>query len=167
MPTGSPPTSASSQHPPVDGFKDPEKADRVNGEPVGASLSDQTTTRQRKKPGPRGMSFKAFGKRSKNDQELENGDEEDKSKSKFRKRIPLNTQFRAVLYPQWLTINWLLLLVPVGIAVKQVSSIPAIIVFVVNFLAIVPLAGILSYATEELAMRVGETLGGLLNASFG
>ena len=37
----------------------------------------------------------------------------------------------------------------------------------VNFLAIIPLAGTLSYATEELAMRVGETLGGLLNASFG
>jgi len=25
----------------------------------------------------------------------------------------------------------------------------------------------LSYATEEIALRVGETLGGLLNATFG
>jgi len=41
------------------------------------------------------------------------------------------------------------------------------IAFVINFLAIIPLAGILSYATEEIALRVGETLGGLLNASFG
>ena len=56
---------------------------------------------------------------------------------------------------------------PVGIAAAQIDSIPAIAVFIINFLAIVPLAGILSYATEEIAMRVGETLGGLLNASFG
>ena len=40
-------------------------------------------------------------------------------------------------------------------------------VFIVNFIAIIPLAGLLSYATEEIALRVGETLGGLLNASFG
>ena len=40
-------------------------------------------------------------------------------------------------------------------------------IFVVNFIAIVPLAEILSYATEEIALRVGETLGGLLNATFG
>ncbi|KAF3925876.1 hypothetical protein ABW20_dc0104266 [Dactylellina cionopaga] len=36
-----------------------------------------------------------------------------------------------------------------------------------NFLAIIPLAGTLSFATEEIALRTGETLGGLLNASFG
>lgn len=32
---------------------------------------------------------------------------------------------------------------------------------------IVPLAGLLAFATEELALRVGQTLGGLLNATFG
>lgn len=37
----------------------------------------------------------------------------------------------------------------------------------VNFLAIIPLAAILSMATEEIALRVGPTIGGLLNASFG
>lgn len=40
-------------------------------------------------------------------------------------------------------------------------------VFVVNFIAIIPLAGTLSYATEEIALRTGEVLGGLLNATFG
>jgi Ca2+:H+ antiporter len=34
-------------------------------------------------------------------------------------------------------------------------------------LAIIPLAGLLSYATEELAEHVGDTIGGLLNATFG
>lgn len=39
--------------------------------------------------------------------------------------------------------------------------------FSLNFLAIIPLAGILSFVTEELAVHLGETLGGLLNATFG
>jgi calcium/proton exchanger cax len=39
--------------------------------------------------------------------------------------------------------------------------------FVLNFLAIIPLASLLSFATEELAATLGETLGGLLNATFG
>jgi len=57
--------------------------------------------------------------------------------------------------------------VPIGIALHFVKGISPVAVFVVNFIAIIPLAGLLSYATEELALRVGETLGGLLNASFG
>jgi Ca2+:H+ antiporter len=39
--------------------------------------------------------------------------------------------------------------------------------FVFNFLAILPLAALLSFATEELAKSVGQTLGGLINATFG
>lgn len=41
------------------------------------------------------------------------------------------------------------------------------IVFVFNFLTILPLAALLSFATEELAKSVGQTLGGLINATFG
>jgi Ca2+:H+ antiporter len=40
-------------------------------------------------------------------------------------------------------------------------------VFSLNFLAIIPLAAVLSFATEEIASRLGETLGGLVNATFG
>lgn len=40
-------------------------------------------------------------------------------------------------------------------------------VFTLNFLAIIPLAAVLSFATEEISKRLGETLGGLLNATFG
>jgi hypothetical protein len=61
----------------------------------------------------------------------------------------------------------MLVFVPVGIALHEVESVSRIVVFVVNFLAIIPLAAMLSFATEELALYVGETLGGLLNASFG
>ncbi|KAI9594369.1 Sodium/calcium exchanger protein-domain-containing protein [Syncephalis fuscata] len=40
-------------------------------------------------------------------------------------------------------------------------------IFTLNFLAIIPLASMLGYATEEIALRFGETIGGLLNATFG
>jgi Ca2+:H+ antiporter len=39
--------------------------------------------------------------------------------------------------------------------------------FIFNFLAILPLAALLSFATEELAKSVGQTVGGLINATFG
>ncbi|KAL9003628.1 MAG: hypothetical protein Q9188_003518 [Gyalolechia gomerana] len=63
-------------------------------------------------------------------------------------------------------INILLVMVPVGIGV-HFSNLDPIGVFVINFIAIIPLAAMLSYATEELALRTGETMGGLLNATFG
>ena len=67
-------------------------------------------------------------------------------------------------------INLMLVFVPVGIVLGNISiggSSGPIIVFVMNFLAIIPLAGILAFSTEELAKFIGEVLGGLLNASFG
>jgi Ca2+:H+ antiporter len=41
------------------------------------------------------------------------------------------------------------------------------IIFLFNFLAILSLAALLSFATEELAKSVGQTVGGLINATFG
>jgi Ca2+:H+ antiporter len=56
-------------------------------------------------------------------------------------------------------INLMLVFVPVGIAMGNVPSLKhgqPVVVFVINFLAIIPLAGILSFATEELAKFIGE-----------
>ncbi|KAG5930211.1 hypothetical protein E4U42_002613 [Claviceps africana] len=63
-------------------------------------------------------------------------------------------------------INILIIAAPVGIALKY-THVNGIAVFIVNFIAIIPLAAMLSYATEEVALRTGETLGGLINATFG
>lgn len=63
-------------------------------------------------------------------------------------------------------VNVLLVFVPLGIISAHVGWSPSV-VFVLNFLAIVPLAGLLSFATEELSARLGQTLGGLMNATFG
>lgn len=73
-------------------------------------------------------------------------------------------QLRATILNSW--INVLLIFVPIGIAVNY-TNIPKVAVFVINFIAIIPLAAMLSYATEEIALRTGETIGGLLNATFG
>ncbi|RPB21568.1 calcium/proton exchanger family protein [Terfezia boudieri ATCC MYA-4762] len=62
--------------------------------------------------------------------------------------------------------NILLPIVPVALVFGFLDVNP-VAIFVLNFLAIVPLASVLSDATEELAEHVGHTLGGLLNATFG
>lgn len=74
------------------------------------------------------------------------------------------SQLKATLFNSW--INVLLVFVPIGIAVNF-ANVPKVGVFVINFIAIIPLAAMLSYATEEIALRTGETIGGLLNATFG
>lgn len=63
-------------------------------------------------------------------------------------------------------VNYLLVFVPLGILAGGLGW-SANAVFWINFFAIVPLASILAFATEELSEEVGETLGGLLNATFG
>nr|OQO23230.1 hypothetical protein B0A51_10415 [Rachicladosporium sp. CCFEE 5018] len=63
-------------------------------------------------------------------------------------------------------VNILLVFVPVGIVLGALGMNP-IAVFAVNFFAIVPLAALLSFATEELSVKLGQTLGGLMNATFG
>ncbi|SOV05021.1 related to VCX1 - Vacuolar Ca++/H+ exchanger [Ustilago sp. UG-2017a] len=77
--------------------------------------------------------------------------------------------FKNILFGSFL--NILLLFIPVSwalhFALDQNVVKNGIIVFVTSFLAIMPLATMLSQATEELSLRVGETIGGLVNASFG
>ncbi len=63
-------------------------------------------------------------------------------------------------------INLLLVFVPVGIAVKA-AGLSAGIIFAMNAIAIIPLAGLLSHATESVARRMGDTIGALMNVTFG
>lgn len=93
-------------------------------------------------------------------------DREARRHAALKRKIPVGSQFRAVLFGSW--INVMLIFVPIGFVLEYIHlHNGGVAVFVVNFAAIIPLAAMLSYATEELAIRVGETLGGLLNASFG
>jgi hypothetical protein len=63
-------------------------------------------------------------------------------------------------------INVLLIAIPIGIFSGMTGASP-ILIFWSNFLALLPLALILGEITEDLAVRFGDTIGGLLNASFG
>jgi Ca2+:H+ antiporter len=61
---------------------------------------------------------------------------------------------------------WLLVFVPAAFVLKYLNGADTLI-FAAAALAILPLAGLMGRATEELALRTGATIGGLLNATFG
>ena len=63
-------------------------------------------------------------------------------------------------------LNILLVFVPLGIAAQLAHFVP-ITIFVLNALAIIPLTGLLTYATENVAQSLGVGLGALLNITFG
>lgn len=81
-----------------------------------------------------------------------------------RRQPSIADKTKAVLFNSY--VNVLLVFVPVGIVAVYFEA-GAKTVFVTNFLAIIPLAALLAFVTEELAGKVGQTLGGLLNATFG
>src|SRR5436305_9808806 len=62
---------------------------------------------------------------------------------------------------------WLLAVVPVLLVAHAVRPEAHTLLFLLSVLAIVPLAGLLSRATEAVAARTGDTVGGLLNATLG
>ena len=63
--------------------------------------------------------------------------------------------------------NWLLIFVPIVVSLEHVEGISAPIIFFSASLAIIPMAGLIVRATEQLAERTGDAVGGLLNATFG
>ena len=66
--------------------------------------------------------------------------------------------------------NWLLLLlvfIPVALVLEYVVHASALWIFLASSAAIIPLAALMGRATEQLAERLGEGVGGLLNATFG
>lgn len=96
----------------------------------------------------------------------------------------LGQSAKAIARSSWL--NLLLLFIPVAWAIRFVKPDDDTLIFVFCFLAIIPLAQVrclshfqtrtgrsssdlqlLGFATEELSMRVGQTLAGLLNATLG
>ncbi|MBY0278930.1 calcium/proton exchanger [Candidatus Binatia bacterium] len=62
---------------------------------------------------------------------------------------------------------WLLAFVPLLFAAEAVRPDAHTLLFLVSVLAIVPLASLLSHATESVAAKTGDAVGGLLNATLG
>jgi Ca2+:H+ antiporter len=71
---------------------------------------------------------------------------------------------RFFLFGSWF--NVMLVFVPLSVLSSKLEW-DAALRFGFSFIAIVPLAKLLGEATDQLSVKLGQTLGGLLNASFG
>src|SRR6476619_4428894 len=67
---------------------------------------------------------------------------------------------------RFLNLHLLLAFVPLSVGLELTHG-PPLASFVTACLAILPLAGLMGQATDELAKHLGSTIGGLLNATFG
>ena len=64
------------------------------------------------------------------------------------------------------SLNWLFVFVPVTLGLEQ-AHVSATLLFFSAALAIIPVAALIVRATEQVATRTGDAVGGLLNATFG
>jgi Ca2+:H+ antiporter len=78
--------------------------------------------------------------------------------------VPVSSPFRQFLRRP---INWLLIFIPITLILERFEGAPAPLVFFSAGIAIVPIAALIVRATEQLATRTGDAIGGLLNATFG
>ena len=62
---------------------------------------------------------------------------------------------------------WLLVFVPAVLVVEKLRPEAHTLLFVLSVLAILPLATLLSHATESVAAKTGDSVGGLLNSTLG
>src|SRR6187551_2197528 len=62
---------------------------------------------------------------------------------------------------------WMLIFVPAVLITATVAPTAHTVLFVLAVLAIVPLAALLSHATEAVSEKTGDAVGGLLNATLG
>jgi Ca2+:H+ antiporter len=62
---------------------------------------------------------------------------------------------------------WLLVFVPIALITEKLNHEAHTLHFVLSVLAILPLAVLLSHATESVAAKTGDSVGGLLNATLG
>jgi Ca2+:H+ antiporter len=76
--------------------------------------------------------------------------------------------FLSTIKPMAVTgpLNILLFCMPIAI-ISFYAKWPSTVTFIFSLLALAPLAERLGFVTEQLAMHTNETIGGLLNASFG
>ena len=79
--------------------------------------------------------------------------------SSWRDKLPIRTGYKYL--------DPLLIAVPVTITLHYFVATPPLIMFSIAALGIIPLAGALGEATEELGAHLGERAGGLLNATMG
>ena len=65
------------------------------------------------------------------------------------------------------SLNWLLVFFPITLALEHVDHLPPPMLFFSAAIALIPIASLIVHATEHIAVRTGDAVGGLLNATFG
>jgi len=65
------------------------------------------------------------------------------------------------------SIYWLFVFIPITIVLEHMGHLPPPMIFFSAALAIVPIAALIVQSTEQLSLRTGDAVGGLLNATFG
>ena len=92
----------------------------------------------------------------------------DKANEYARRRISINRklikQIVAIFCSSWLLL--LLPFVPAGFA-SNYTNLPPVVNFILNFMAIFPSASIVAMAMDEVMLRFGNTVGGLIYMTFG
>ena len=87
----------------------------------------------------------------------------DSDEKKSTQKFTVFSQLRAIFFNSWA--HLLLLFIPAGFAVQYTYRSP-VTVFCVNFVAMLPLIMVISLAVDEIGLRLGETLGGLVSTTF-
>src|SRR3954465_3970482 len=64
------------------------------------------------------------------------------------------------------SLNWLLIFLPITVLAERLHT-SAPVLFFCAALALIPIAGLIVHATEQISTRTGDAVGGLLNATFG
>lgn len=64
-------------------------------------------------------------------------------------------------------INWLFVFIPITVILEHLGHVSAPVLFFMAAVAIIPIAALIVHATEQIATRTGDAVGGLLNATFG
>jgi Ca2+:H+ antiporter len=81
-------------------------------------------------------------------------------------RCGLDNIFLLPLTVMKFSLNWLLIFIPITIALEH-AGVPPPMLFFSAALALIPIAGQIVKATEQIAVRTNDAIGGLLNATFG
>jgi Ca2+:H+ antiporter len=64
-------------------------------------------------------------------------------------------------------INWLFIFIPITVGLEHLAHVSAPVLFFMAAVSIIPIAALIVRATEQIAHRTGDAVGGLLNATFG
>jgi hypothetical protein len=147
-------------------FGEKDKRAKSNTDYFSSKDATPTTHSQEERSGPV-IETKQGGADRDNTTEANAADGSDGPKGKEKRTFIEEARRTFWLVATYSWLNVLLIFVPIGIIVANIHGVHGGIVFAMNCIAVIPLAGLLSHATESVASEMGDSLGALLNVTFG